>query len=464
MVQYGGWLAVQEDFNMRKLIIILLFLSSLISEGQMMANGEKFIYSALTDMSPASYSSAGTVVIRRKRIENMDIGTLSGYGIEVTGTTNILLINCVIGPTISNGITGTSHSGTIEAYQCLFVLNRVGVEYSASTGNLKIRKCWFLNPWGAPQCKGQAVQFESVTTADSYIEDSKGESIYAEGNPEDWISMYTATGTTNPIRIRRNNFRGGGPSVSGGGIMSGDTDGGNQLVEYNKLFNVANYHFAIASGIGCTVRFNMSYQVNDGVSTILMYCYGGQNGAVTCSGHAINDNRSNFWNGSNLFYGGDGSGPEDCGDIIGIASDYVANPNSAWLETNDNSLTLAEMNFPAVLIDCVSEDILWRLRDRSTEFSDEGGCKNTDQRSRPTAGASGGGAIFTSSTALTATGGGTYRWVQVKGPNTATHSAPTSASNTVSGLIDGVYIFRVEVYDGAGASDANWITVTVTLT
>lgn len=448
---------------MKKVLFILLFLSSLISEGQMMANGSKFLWSALEPMSTTDYSS-GTTVLRRKWIQNMEIGTNNGYGLEITGSANVTLINCAVGPTISNGISQHNNSGTLNAYQTVFLWNRVGIEADANTGNTQLSKCWFLNMWGAGQCKGQALQMSGTTTPDSYMEDCKSESIYAEGYPEDHVSLYTTTGTTNPVRIRRNKFRGGGPSVSGGGIAAGDTDGGNQLVEENDMWEVGNYVWFIASGVDIAVKNNRAYQTNDGTSTILSYIYGGQNGATTCSGHEMSGNSADFWNAGNLFYGGDGTPTEDCGDIIGIASDYVANPNSAWLETNDNDLDPATMKFPTVLMDFCSEDILWQLRDLATDFTDAGGCKNTDQRSRPTAGASGGGAIFTSSTALTATGGGTYRWVQVKGPNTATHSAPTSASNTVSGLIDGVYVFRVEVYDGAGASDANWITVTVTLT
>ena len=51
-----------------------------------------------------------------------------------------------------------------------------------------------------------------------------------------------------------------------------------------------------------------------------------------------------------------------------------------------------------------------------------------------------------------------YTWTEVSGPNTATIISPSSASTSVTGLIVGVYVFKLSL--NSGASTAN-VTITV---
>lgn len=57
-----------------------------------------------------------------------------------------------------------------------------------------------------------------------------------------------------------------------------------------------------------------------------------------------------------------------------------------------------------------------------------------------------------------------YSWTQVSGPNTATRSGQTTATLTASGLVQGVYVFRLTVTDNSGltASDDAIVTVNPT--
>ncbi|RAJ79935.1 REJ domain-containing protein [Chitinophaga dinghuensis] len=55
----------------------------------------------------------------------------------------------------------------------------------------------------------------------------------------------------------------------------------------------------------------------------------------------------------------------------------------------------------------------------------------------------------------------TWKWTQVSGPNTAAFSAATAAKTTASGLIKGVYAFRLTVTDNGGLSASANIQVTV---
>lgn len=54
-------------------------------------------------------------------------------------------------------------------------------------------------------------------------------------------------------------------------------------------------------------------------------------------------------------------------------------------------------------------------------------------------------------------------WAQVSGPNTATMTAPTALSNTVGGLVTGVYVFKITVVDSAGVETSGTTQITATI-
>lgn len=55
----------------------------------------------------------------------------------------------------------------------------------------------------------------------------------------------------------------------------------------------------------------------------------------------------------------------------------------------------------------------------------------------------------------------TYTWSQVSGPGTAGITSPSAANTNVTGLIAGVYIFRLTVKDNSGATGSDDVVVTV---
>jgi hypothetical protein len=67
----------------------------------------------------------------------------------------------------------------------------------------------------------------------------------------------------------------------------------------------------------------------------------------------------------------------------------------------------------------------------------------------------------TATLAAEAVSSGIGTWSQVSGPNTATITSTISNTSTVTGLINGTYIFRWTVTDGGctGASDDMQLTV-----
>jgi hypothetical protein len=87
----------------------------------------------------------------------------------------------------------------------------------------------------------------------------------------------------------------------------------------------------------------------------------------------------------------------------------------------------------------------------------------------PTANAGADKVITLPTSSTSATGSGTdadgtiasYAWSQVSGPNTATITAPAAATTSFTGLVAGVYNFRLTVTDNQGATGSDVMVVTV---
>jgi hypothetical protein len=57
----------------------------------------------------------------------------------------------------------------------------------------------------------------------------------------------------------------------------------------------------------------------------------------------------------------------------------------------------------------------------------------------------------------------TILWTQVSGPNTAGFSAPTALTTNATGLITGVYVFKLTVTDNTGTKASDTVTITATV-
>jgi hypothetical protein len=55
----------------------------------------------------------------------------------------------------------------------------------------------------------------------------------------------------------------------------------------------------------------------------------------------------------------------------------------------------------------------------------------------------------------------TYAWTKISGPATFTITSPSSVSTTITGLVEGTYVFRLTVTDNDGGTDTDDITITV---
>src|SRR6185312_7087535 len=54
-----------------------------------------------------------------------------------------------------------------------------------------------------------------------------------------------------------------------------------------------------------------------------------------------------------------------------------------------------------------------------------------------------------------------YSWTKISGPSAYSIASPTSAVTTISGLIQGVYLFELKVTDDKGAIGCDTVQITV---
>jgi parallel beta-helix repeat protein len=171
-----------------------------------------------------------------------------------------------------------------------------------------------------PFPRGQLVQFHEVTGSGNRItcnvsdQSSPG---YGRGT-EDHVNMYKSSGTsTSPILVKYNKIRGGGPSNSGGGLMSGDEGSSYVTIDSNILVNPGQYGVAIAGGHNNKILNNKVYSASFAWSNVGVFVWNQY--APASYGHEVSGNRVNWT------------------DRYGKANNWWDGRNSGKLLTNNNA-------------------------------------------------------------------------------------------------------------------------------
>ena len=268
------------------------------------------------------YKNSAPIVwngIKNSTIDMLKITNPTGHCISLSHCSNITIQNCKLGPSKGEGVF-LYKCTNITVTNCSMDSIDTGVFAGASSG-IKIINNDVKNVQG-PMPRGQMAQFAEVYGGGNRINYNVGENLPGQSFPEDEISLFMSNGIEgDPIQVIGNWIRGGGPSNSGGGIMTGDKGGSYILVKNNILVDPGEYGISIASGHHISIKDNKIYGKKQPFSNVGLSAY--KEYQIDCYSDTIMNNEVNFryMKGqlNNLLNNG------GCGDVIGWKTN-VYNP------------------------------------------------------------------------------------------------------------------------------------------
>ncbi len=254
----------------------------------------------LTPSGPIVIDGRSDVVLR-----NLHVTAPDGNGITIRNSRNVRIENCRIGPCKGEGVSIYASEGVVIT-DCHFEDVRTGV-YAVRSQRIEVLYNTCRNVHG-PFPRGQMTQFNEVTGPGNRISFNAVENILGESYPEDAINLYKSHGTADdPIEVVGNLIRGGGPSRSGGGIMTGDAGGSHIIVRDNVLVDPGQYGVAIAGGTHIQLLDNTVYGRQQPFTNVGLYVW--EQYGTDCHSHVVRGNRvrwtnregrpNHAWNGGN---------------------------------------------------------------------------------------------------------------------------------------------------------------------
>ncbi|MBP6662714.1 MAG: right-handed parallel beta-helix repeat-containing protein [Paludibacter sp.] len=285
-------------------------------------------------VSVSTYKASAPIVwegVNDKTISSLEINNPGGHCIKLSNCSNITIRNCKLGPSKGEGVF-LSNCTNITVTYCTMDSVESGVVADIGSG-IKVTYNNVKNVLG-PMPRGQMVQFGNVNGSGNCINYNNGENILGQSHPEDEISLYMCNGTAqDPIQVVGNWIRGGGPSGSGGGIMTGDMGGSYILVQDNILINPGQYGITIASGHHITIKNNKIYSKKLPFSNVGLSAY--RQYPIDTYANTISDNEVNFTNKNGVLNNMWNAG--NAGDVLG------------W-DTNKYNQNLTESVLPSKII------------------------------------------------------------------------------------------------------------------
>jgi len=226
-------------------------------------------------------------------ISGLEINTSRDNAIQLSNCSNVTIENCKITGAVLSGIELKSCTN-VTIRDC-YITNVATAVVAYSSQRVSVTHIEAKNVKG-PFPRGQMVQFHQVSGGGNRINYNVSENILGESYPEDAINLYKSRGTAeDPIQVIGNWIRGGGPSKSGGGIMTGDLGGGYVVVRDNILVDPGQYGIAIAGGTHITMEHNKVYARAQSFTNVGLYVWNIQ--APECGNHTVRNNEIN-WSGS----------------------------------------------------------------------------------------------------------------------------------------------------------------------
>lgn len=214
------------------------------------------------------------VGVKNLVIDGLEISGEGADAIVLYSCENIIIKNSKIGPSyIKRGIY-LDNCKNITIIDCFFEDVVFGL-LAHNSENIKFEHNDVLNITGGiydSKLWGCMVQFDKCYGEGNSISYNVCENIPGKSSPEDIINLYMSKGTeSNPILIKGNWLRGGGPSGSGGGIMLADYGGSFQIAEGNILVDPGQYGVAIAGGNDIAMKNNKVFGRQQSFTNVGIY-------------------------------------------------------------------------------------------------------------------------------------------------------------------------------------------------
>ena len=279
------------------------------------------VSSALTASSNTTYSglrisnSSGPCItisgVTTVTVQNSEIGPCGGAGIEVDASSSITISGNHIHNTIGVGVE-ISGGNTISVTQNQIEEVASGIYAASTTGGIVVTNNRVLNVQG-PFPRGQLAQFNGVNGSGNSISCNQGQNILGQSNPEDEINIFNCLATTDSfLMVFGNKILGGGPSQSGGGIISGDGGSGGFITTQNNiLVNPGQYGISVPGSSTINLYNNYVYGKSQSFTNIGLYVWNQY--ATACSNISVAGNiieyynatgaASSGWNGGGTFGG-----------------------------------------------------------------------------------------------------------------------------------------------------------------
>lgn len=158
--------------------------------------------------------------------------------------------------------------------------------------------------------RGQFCQMNSCSGAGNRIAFNYVRNTLGKSSTEDIVSIYKCNGTAESyILVENNAFYGGGPSVSGTGILIGDNGGSFQHVRNNIMVDVGQCGIGMAGGSNMIIENNKIFGKKQPFTNVGIYAWRQKNtnigDNVRITGNVIGfvnkDGKQNsIWDGKNI--------------------------------------------------------------------------------------------------------------------------------------------------------------------
>jgi hypothetical protein len=285
-----------------------------------------------TDALSADLKKSEPLVIDGKAdltIRGLEIANPQGNGITIRNSKRIRIEDCKIGPCKGEAVNIYACEA-VTVTENRFEAVSTGV-YALDSSQIIVIHNRCLNVHG-PFPRGKLAQFDKVTGGGNRINHNLALNVLGKSNPQDVINIYKSSGMADdPIQIIGNKIRGGGPSVSGGGIMTGDSGGAYIVVRGNVLVDPGQYGIAIAGGHHIQILDNKVFGKRQPFTNVGIYVW--NQSKAPSHDHTVRGNQVRWFSKSGMENAGWDA--KNCGTVTGCDdNDWHADLDDKLLPTD----------------------------------------------------------------------------------------------------------------------------------